>query len=194
MALFSHTGFRSSLGSKVIIPTSRKILSWAFILALLVIPAWSKETPHLVPTVPLKEGYRRADFRDLSAFTLKPKPKKGPPPEETQHYYDIQIPRDVMLLKGEKVQVEGYLFALELDQFTVKTGFLMRDSLGCCFNRPPKIHELIHVTIEKKARQELSMKPVVLWGILEMGDKVMDMSKGGSLYHLHVESMKEVDK
>lgn len=169
-------------------------LLWAGVFLLLIcLPCQAKPQPHIAPSVPLKNGYKRVDFKTLSGYTFTPKPLKDLPPEENQHYWDNQIPNEIMRLKGDKVQIEGYLFALELDGFKVKVGFLLPYQLGCHFHRPPRVHEILHITVAEGSREELSFKPVVLWGTIEMGDKVMEETKGGSLYHLHVESMKNVE-
>ena len=85
-----------------------------------------------------------------------PEPEKG-------------IPDEVRAMDGKKVRIEGYMIPLKFEDGAVKTFFLSRYMMGCCFGVLPKANEVIEVQMvgEKGAYYDAYM-PFVVVGTFEI--------------------------
>jgi hypothetical protein len=160
--------------------------------------AWAKKKPQKFkhdykPTHPLKDGFVRADFRELSTFELNTQVPDDLDPLLKHHFIDQQIPPNVWKLNEKKVQIEGFIYPLELNGYKIKTGILVPDPAGCCYNRLPMVHELVYFEIEGEGSECSSFKLTVAWGTLAMGDMVYNKTEKGSIYALKVSDLENVD-
>lgn len=141
------------------------------------------------PSHPLEKGYLRADFDKLGKFELK---LKAVPPVIKEIPIDKQIPKDILKLHGKKVQIEGYLFPLELDGTKVKTGVLLKHPFGCKFGRTPKANEMIVIQIVGIPQEISSVRTTVAWGELQIGEAVLKKNKGATIYLLKASKLKNL--
>lgn len=85
-----------------------------------------------------------------------PEPEKG-------------IPEAVRKMHGQKVRIEGYMIPLKFEDGKVKTFFLSRYMMGCCFGVLPRANELIEVTmVEGKGAYYDAYMPFVVVGTFEV--------------------------
>lgn len=137
------------------------------------------------PPYPLKKGYLHAEFKTLSHFELKLKEKETKKKIEKQnHQFNKQIPPEILQLNGKKVQIEGFLYPLEIIDGKVTMGVLKKDSPACCFGKIPTLNDMIMVEIEGDGFAISTMSVCVTWGVLEMGDAIYKKNKGGSIYYI----------
>jgi len=94
------------------------------------------------PRMPVQEG--------------APEPEKG-------------IPEAVHEMDGQKVRIEGYMIPLKFEDGAVKTFFLSRYMMGCCFGVLPKANEVIEIEMvgEKGAYYDAYM-PFIVVGTFEI--------------------------
>jgi hypothetical protein len=90
-------------------------------------------------------------------------PKEGEP-EPVKGF-----PDEVRAMDGQKVRIEGYMIPLKFEDGAVKTFFLSRYMMGCCFGMLPKANEIIEVQMlgEKGAYYDAYM-PFVVVGTFEI--------------------------
>lgn len=131
----------------------------------------------------MENGYLNLFFEDLNYFQFDlDEPLDENQEKEVSFSVEEQIPAEVMKLHGKKVKIEGFMYPLELDGEVVKSFLLLIDQLGCCFNTIPKANELIYVEMVGEGAEYASFSPVAVYGVLEMGSKVLKHNQQSSLY------------
>ena len=84
----------------------------------------------------------------MLAEKAKPAPE-GPSPEPddipVEAPVEIGFPDAVRKMDGQTVQIEGYMIPLKFEDGKVKSFFLSRYMMGCCFGVLPKANEIIEV-------------------------------------------------
>ena len=96
---------------------------------------------------------------------------KMPLPEKTAGEPEPEkgIPDAVRKMHGQKVRIEGYMIPLKFEDGKVKTFFLSRYMMGCCFGVLPRANELIEVTmVEGKGAYYDAYMPFVVVGTFEV--------------------------
>ena len=84
-------------------------------------------------------------FKVLSSFKYT-----EPDPGKPETLDKAQIPTEIHELHGQSVTMEGYMIPIDLDADTnrVKTFFLARSHLSCCFGQLPEVNEVVEVRFE----------------------------------------------
>ncbi|MCA8960699.1 MAG: DUF3299 domain-containing protein [Planctomycetes bacterium] len=129
---------------------------------------------------PDREGDGLVTFKTLASFKyIEPDPGK---PETAKK---DQIPAEVVALNGHTVTMEGYMIPIDLDPETnrVKTFFLARNTLACCFGQLPQVNEVVEV----RFADGVKFLPDVLLrveGKLEVGEQFDDYGYLMSIYRL----------
>ncbi len=62
---------------------------------------------------------------------------------------DRFIPDTVKKLDGKKSSIKGFMLPLKVEAGKVTEFLIMRNQAACCYGTPPKITELINVTVNK---------------------------------------------
>ncbi|MEM7262943.1 MAG: DUF3299 domain-containing protein [Planctomycetota bacterium] len=127
-----------------------------------------------------KEGEGIVTFRLLSSFKyVEPDPGK---PETAKK---DQIPEKIETLDGTKVTMEGYMIPIDLDADTnrVKTFFLARNTLACCFGQLPEANEVVEV----RFAEGVKFLPDILLrveGTFEVGEEFDEYGYLMSIYRI----------
>lgn len=98
------------------------------------------------------------------------------------------IPEDIRNLGGRTVTVEGYMVPLEYapDDDGVKSFFLSRYQIGCCFGVMPRANELVEVTMQgPKWAPYVSWMPIRATGVIVVGPKEGDTASLSGIYRMH---------
>ena len=78
------------------------------------------------------------------------------------------IPDAVKALDGRKVEVTGFMLPLRQEQGLVTEFILLRNQSLCCFGRPPKINEWVHVRMKDGGVKTVMDQPVTISGKLQV--------------------------
>lgn len=134
-----------------------------------------------------KEGEGIVTFRLLSSFKyVEPDPGK---PETAKK---DQIPAKVQALDGTSVTMEGYMIPIDLDADTnrVKTFFLARNTLACCFGQLPEANEVVEV----RFAEPVKFLPDILLrveGTFEVGEEFDEYGYLMSIYRIAGEKLED---
>ncbi len=74
------------------------------------------------------------------------------------------IPDEVFALDGKQVRIEGYMIPLKFDDGKVKSFFLSRYMMGCCFGVLPKANEVIEVEMVDEGTYYDAYMPFLVTG------------------------------
>ncbi len=97
-----------------------------------------------------REARSAAENPDLLTFKRISSFKYIEPIGDPDKLIKNQIPAEIVALNGQHVTMEGYMIPIDLDADTnrVKTFFLARSHLGCCFGQLPDVNEVVEVRFE----------------------------------------------
>lgn len=127
-------------------------------------------------SVKLPDGVKEAPWSLLGGFTYE----EG-----------MKLPKNVTDLQGAKVGLVGYMMTLEEVEDIHE--FLLVESLwSCCFGKPPEVHQVVVVTIPDKKGVDMTPAPLLLTGVLDVGERVED-GFVTSVYRLKAESFRELE-
>jgi len=108
--------------------------------------------------------------REQAALAEKPEPEPIAPSTDgdeipVEPAVEIGFPDAVRKMDGQTVQIEGYMIPLKFDDGKVKSFFLSRYMMGCCFGVLPKANEIIEVEmVEGKGAFYDAYMPFVVTG------------------------------
>jgi len=140
---------------------------------------WKPEPPK--PPV-FKDGEWNTSFDYLGSFDagldalaadspLAQHTPKAPTPEGAPAL-EKGIPEAVRKMDGQKVRIEGYMIPLKFEDGAVKSFFLSRYMMGCCFGVLPKANEVIEVQMANgKGAYYDAYMPFVVVGTFEIVDE-----------------------
>ncbi len=101
----------------------------------------------------------------------------------------IGIPDAVTAMDGQKVRIEGYMIPLKFEEGQVKTFFLSRYMMGCCFGVMPKASEVVEVTMVEGAKAFYdAYMPFVVIGTLEVVPDGTDPEFLQSVFRMQADS------
>jgi len=102
---------------------------------------------------------------------------------------EIGFPDAVRKMDGQKVQIEGYMIPLKFDDGKVKSFFLSRYMMGCCFGVLPKANEIIEVEmVEGKGAFYDAYMPFVVTGKFVIVEDGTDPDFMQSVFRMTAES------
>lgn len=103
----------------------------------------------------------------------------------------MKLPEPVGKLQGATVGLVGYMMTLEEVEDIHE--FLLVESLwSCCFGKPPEVHQVVVVTIPHKKGVDMTPAPLLLTGVLDVGERVED-GFVISVYRLKAATFKELE-
>ena len=109
-----------------------------------------------------------AQLADFKLEGIKP---EGLSKVESTHFIDNQIPPHILSLNDTDIQIEGYIYPLELEGDKAVIFLLLPGQMGCCFSKMPMLNEYIYVEM-KEGIDILSDVPTMIYGNLTMGDRI----------------------
>ena len=130
----------------------------------------------LAADVEVPAGYMKAPFSLLGGFAYE----EG-----------MKLPEHISALHGSKVGMAGYMMTLE-EVEDIHEFVLVESLWSCCFGKPPEVHQAVVVTIPAKKGVDMTPVPILLTGVLDVGEKVED-GFVTSLYRLKADSFKELE-
>lgn len=104
---------------------------------------------------------------------------------------DQPFPQHVLDLDGKFVRITGFMLP-DIDFENIKSFHLIRSLWGCCFGAPPRINEIVRVTISKGDGLDYTYNAVEAIGrldvIYEVEDGIVE-----DLYRLEAASVEEIE-
>lgn len=132
----------------------------------------------LQPAPPGGDGFTGLGWDVLAGYRyVEPTPLPGSRPEETEaRRKRNQIPSHVLSWNKRKVEVEGWMVPLEVDDRGLIQSFvLVRTQPECCFGDAHSMNEWIEVRMERGLRTDFVLdRPVRVRGIIDVGELVED--------------------
>jgi len=102
---------------------------------------------------------------------------------------EIGFPDAVRKMDGQTVRIEGYMIPLKFDDGKVKSFFLSRYMMGCCFGVLPKANEIIEVEMaDGKGAFYDAYMPFVTTGKLEIVEEGTDDDYMQSVFRMTADS------
>ena len=99
------------------------------------------------------------------------------------------FPEEVRLLDGQEVATVGYPLAVALERDRTRSFLLSRYPPGCCFGTVPALDEWIEVEAPPETDPLDPDVPVVVRGVLEVGEDLDELGFARSLYRMRAESV-----
>lgn len=101
---------------------------------------------------------------------------------------EAMIPPVIRALDGHTVQVEGFMMPIQLEKDKTVEFILLHGPFGCCFGKPPEIHQFIKVRAKPPGVQPILGGPARVQGILYVG---ADREKGvlRDIYRMDAETV-----
>lgn len=172
-----------------------KLLSACSLYILALSNSWAEvDTPKHEPLTDkpnfvAEKGYRAVTMAELASFKLNSqKPENLPKPEDT-HFIDNQIPAKILKLTDTPIQIEGYIYPLELEGDKAVVFLLLPGQMGCCFSKMPELNEYLYVEMEGGIEIQSDV-PTMVFGTLTMGDKVYNNYDQSIVYLLKATKIK----
>lgn len=116
---------------------------------------------------PEKVGDQTVPFKGFASISNFVAPVAGMPPDVPEDPWEI--PQRVNDLDGTLLAVEGFMVPWQMEGSKVKTFYLTRDLLGCCFGRDPLVNEAIEVAMEAPVN-DVAGRSVIVSGILHVNE------------------------
>lgn len=117
------------------------------------------------------EGYQAVTMGQLADYKLKGKKPQDLDEFQAKHFISNQIPVEVLRLNDQQIQIEGYIYPLELEGDKVTVFLLLPGQMACCFSKMPELNEYVYVEM-KEGIDVKSDSLAMVYGNLTMGDKV----------------------
>jgi hypothetical protein len=140
-------------------------------------------TPVATP-VPLQpapaggNGYTGLGWDVLASYKYRePIPAEGSKPQDNaSRRPKNQIPPHVLAWDKQKVEVEGWMVPMEVDDNgMVKSFVLVRTQPQCCFGDTQAMNEWIEVKMARRLRSEYVLdRPIRVRGTIEIGELIED--------------------
>ena len=92
-------------------------------------------------------------------------------------------------LDGQEVATVGYPLAVALERDRTRSFLLSRYPPGCCFGTVPALDEWIEVEAPPETDPLDPDVPVVVRGVLEVGEDLDELGFARSLYRMRAESV-----
>lgn len=106
----------------------------------------------------------------------------------------LEIPEKVQKLHGKKVVIEGYMLPIKYHKGFTKKFLILGMQVGCCYGEPPRINEVIVVTMDKDQSTPLipDYIPCRVSGIFEIEQKKDEDARFEGLYYLKASNVEKV--
>ena len=126
---------------------------------------------------PGAKDFPTVTWEDLGGFKYTPK--------------KTALPDRVLKMKGQKIQLKGFMLPVDFSGRKVRTFLLSRDQNACCFGIMPAFNEWLFVRMAPNRPADVLMdRPVTVWGVLDVGEEVKD-GQVTSLYRITAEGVLE---
>jgi hypothetical protein len=129
------------------------------------------------------EGYQAITIGLLADYKLKSKKPDDLDEFEKKHFISNQIPAEILRLNDQQIQVEGYIYPLELEGDKVTVFLLLPGQMACCFSKMPELNEYVYVEMEEGIEVK-SDSLAMVYGNLTMGDRVFESLDESVVYLL----------
>lgn len=121
--------------------------------------------------------FPKVTWAELGGFKYTPKKTK--------------LPDRILAMKGQKLQLQGFMLPVDFSGRKVRTFLLSRDQNACCFGIMPAFNEWLFVRMAPNRPADVLMdRPVTVWGVLDVGEEVKD-GQVTSLYRITAEGVLE---
>ena len=127
----------------------------------------------------LPDGYKLVNLKAMSTF-----------PFDQRTGTAADIPEPYRALDGQKVQMDGEMFADKVAADTIKDFSLVYSVSECCFNGPPKIQHFVFSSADPAVR--FYADPVTARGTLHI-DVTSSGGKVDQVFRMDVESVEPVN-
>jgi len=98
-----------------------------------------------------------------------------------------QIPESIRRLDRKLVRIRGFLVPVRMDEELTVEFLVMRDQTLCCYGKVPRVNEWVHVQVNGRGVKPIMDIPIVVEGILRVGDRWENGYFAG-IYYLHATS------
>lgn len=135
------------------------------------------------PTFTPDEGYQAVTMGLLADYKLNSKKPDDLDEIQAKHFISNQIPVEVLRLNDQQIQIEGYIYPLELEGDKVTVFLLLPGQMSCCFSKMPELNEYVYVEM-KEGIEVKSDSLAMVYGNLTMGDRVFESLDESVVYLL----------
>jgi len=105
---------------------------------------------------------------------------------------DDAIPDSVKNLNGRPIVIQGYMMPIVTRGGRAQEFLLMRSMKSCCYGRPPKLNEIIYVKMEGDGADYKHERLTIVYGEIEVGEKLQGKKLAKSLYRMKGIGVKQV--
>jgi len=81
-----------------------------------------------------------------------------------------EIPDEIKALNGKEVAIQGFMLPLKGEAGRVQEFILLKNQSYCCFGKPPKVNEWVHVRVKGEGLKPLMDQVVTIYGTLQVGE------------------------
>ena len=141
------------------------------------------------PSFVADEGYQAVTIAQLADFKLNSRRPRDLSKFEAKHFINNQIPVNILKLNGQQIQIEGFIYPLELEGDKATVFLLLPSLMGCCFSKMPELNEYVYVEMEEGA-EVASETLAIVYGNLTMGDRVFQSLDESVVYLLKATKVK----
>jgi uncharacterized protein len=136
-------------------------------------------------------GYLDISFDQLSGFPASVTYEVVDSNSPSFHYAPKladPIPAEITALNNREVAIKGFMLPLKGEVGRVQEFILLKNQAMCCFGRPPKINEWVHVRVKGKGLTPLMDEVITIYGTLQVGEYSENTQMLG-LYRLQGDGM-----
>jgi hypothetical protein len=103
---------------------------------------------------------------------------------------DVQIPDEIKAFNGKPVAIQGFMLPADVEKGKIRSFFLLKDQMMCCFGVIPRINDWVYVHVdEAKQIRDYPDTPVTVLGTLRVGQEFENGVLLG-VYHMQIDEMR----
>ena len=118
-------------------------------------------------------GYLEVSFDQLSGFSASVTYEIANSNTPAFYYAPRlanDIPAEIKALNGKEVAIQGFMLPLKGEAGRVQEFILLKNQSWCCFGKPPKVNEWVHVRVKGAGFRPLVDQVVTIYGTLQVGE------------------------